>query len=165
MKLNPRTIVFCALILASGATAAVGPLLAADRRSDSGEIRLVLPVIDPAKGSALFVSRGCVLCHSVNGVGGQAGPPLDALSEQAALDPFEFAARMWRGAFAMIELQGLKLGYQLDILGEDLAHIAGFLHDPRAQARFRESDVPELIRDLFIMEPYELGTGLVDPRR
>jgi len=29
---------------------------------------------EAAKGRALFVTKGCVICHSVNGVGGRAAP-------------------------------------------------------------------------------------------
>lgn len=141
---------------------AKAPMVA--QKSDKS-IRLSLPVIDPKRGRELFVAKGCVLCHSVNGVGGRAGPPLDQLSEGEYIDILDFSARMWRGAFAMIELQGMELGYQLEFTGDELGNIIGFLYSETATSRFNEDNVPDLIKDMFIREPYELEKGLkVDPR-
>lgn len=131
-----------------------------ERRS----IVVAIPLIDSARGKQLFVNKGCVICHSINGVGGKAGPALDAAAGNDVVDIFDFAARMWAGSFAMIELQGMELGYQLEINGEELGHIAAFVYDRRAQKQFSESDVPDLIKDMIIREPYEPGTGLGDPR-
>ena len=41
------------------------------------EIGVAMPPIDPARGRKVFVEKGCVACHSVNGVGGDIGPSLD----------------------------------------------------------------------------------------
>ena len=125
--------------------------------------RLVVPLVDSAKGKRLFVDKGCVLCHSVNKVGGVAAAALDAPQGGRYVDLTEFMARMWRGAFAMIELQGMELGYQLDFTGAELGHIAAFLSDAGAQKGFYERDVPDIIRDMFIREPYEMGEGLKVP--
>lgn len=148
-------------ILGLGATPATAAETgAADE--DAGP-RLVVPLVDSQKGQRLFVEKGCVLCHSVNKVGGAAGPALDAPEGGRYLDLTDFMARMWRGAFAMIELQGMELGYQLDFSGTELGHIAAFLSDAAAQKRFSERDVPDLIRDMFIREPYEADQGLKVP--
>jgi mono/diheme cytochrome c family protein len=32
---------------------------------------------DAARGRTLFVSKGCVVCHAINEVGGTSAPPLD----------------------------------------------------------------------------------------
>ena len=32
--------------------------------------RLIMPMMNPARGRKLFASKGCVTCHSINGVGG-----------------------------------------------------------------------------------------------
>ncbi len=45
---------------------------------------ILFPLLDPARGRALFVDKGCVVCHSVNGVGGEIAPVLDA----ARMPPF-----------------------------------------------------------------------------
>jgi cytochrome c len=138
---------------------------ASEMAEEESSVRMVVPMMDSAKGKRLFVDKGCVLCHSVNGVGGKAGPPLDVPDSVRYVDLLDFMARMWRGSFAMIELQGMELGYQLDFSGEELGHIAAFLSDHGAQERFVEADVPDLIRDMFIREPYELGEGLKVPER
>jgi cytochrome c len=109
--------------------------------------RLVLPIVDSAKGRKLFVNKGCVVCHSVNGVGGKAAPALDADPVQDYVDVFEFAARMWRGAPNMIVLQNLEMGYQLYLTGEELAHLSAFANDPKAQLALSKDDIPDLVRD------------------
>ncbi|NNG04507.1 MAG: c-type cytochrome [Inquilinus sp.] len=110
--------------------------------------------IDPAVGRELFVEKGCVICHSVNGVGGMAGPPLDLPPEGRNIDVAEFAANMWRGAGPMVWLQTLELGYQIDLTGADIADLAGFVHDPAERARFTLDQIAEPLRDAFLTEPY-----------
>jgi cytochrome c len=110
---------------------------------------------DSQRGKALFTGKGCVVCHSINGVGGKAGPALDADPSQPQLDVFDFAARMWRGASTMIVLQEMELGYQIDLTGQELADLARFIHDAEAQRQFSETDVPELIRDWMVDEVYD----------
>ena len=117
--------------------------------------RYVVPFGNVDRGRALFTGKGCVVCHAINGVGGKAGPALDADPEQAELDVFEFAARMWRGAPLMTVLQEMELGYQIEFTGSELADIARFLHDAEAQKGFDENDVPELIRDWMVDEVYD----------
>jgi cytochrome c len=104
---------------------------------------LVMPMMDPARGRKLFASKGCVVCHSVNGVGGKDAPALDASTMSQVMNPFEFAARMWRGAEAMIVLQRETLGEQIELTGNELADIIAFTHDPQEQHKFSEADVPE----------------------
>jgi cytochrome c len=48
---------------------------------------LVTRTPDAAAGRDLFVVKGCVMCHAVNGVGGKAAPALDADTEMDAIDP------------------------------------------------------------------------------
>ena len=117
-------------------------------------LQLTLPVIDAKRGRQLFVTRGCVLCHAVNKIGGRGGPPLDQVAQGQGADILDFTARMWRGAYAMIELQNMELGYQLDFSGEELGHIIAFLHDKSERSRFSGNDVPDLIKDMFIDQPY-----------
>jgi cytochrome c len=109
---------------------------------------------DSDRGRDLFTGKGCVVCHSINRVGGKAGPALDADPFEPDLDVFDFAARMWRGAPTMIVLQEMELGYQIDLTGQELADLARFIHDVEAQRNFQETDVPELIRDWMVDEVY-----------
>ncbi len=110
---------------------------------------IMWPAINPRRGRTLFASKGCVVCHSVNGVGGQIGPAFDAARMQPFANPLEFAARMFRGASKMIELQQRDLGYQTDMTGQELADIIGFVHDETEQRLFSEDDIPPEIDRLM----------------
>jgi len=59
---------------------------------------LVMPAMDANRGKHLFASKGCVVCHSINGVGGTDAPKLGASTMKPVMNPFEFFAKMWRGA-------------------------------------------------------------------
>lgn len=113
------------------------------------EIGVAIPPMDPARGRRLFVEKGCVVCHSVNGVGGDLGPPLDAGEMPRPMNSFEFAARMWRGAPAMTALQEQILGDVITLDGQDLADLVAFAHDEDEQAKLDESDIPEKYRELI----------------
>lgn len=102
---------------------------------------------DPARGRDLFVEKGCVICHAVNGVGGKAAPPLDAEIGAGPVDPLEFAARMWRGAPAMIELQSVELGYTIDLTADEIANLAAFASDREAQRKLTPESLPDNIAD------------------
>lgn len=106
---------------------------------------LLLPAMDAVEGRRLFASKGCVVCHSINGVGGTDAPMLDAEFMDNPMNPFEFAARMWRGAGAMVALQRDELGGVIELNGEELAAIIAFVHDTEEQAKFSEEDIPEEI--------------------
>jgi cytochrome c len=148
--------VFAGMVLGCSAVVQVGlpafqPVRASEIVSESpGGYHL--PFSSSERGRELFVNKGCVVCHSVKGAGGAVGPPLDADPSQSEIDAFEFAARMWRGAQAMIALQNLELGYQIELTGEELAHIARFLHDFEAQQTFSEDEFPANIRRLMRAE-------------
>lgn len=115
---------------------------------------IAVPTPNAKEGRALFIFKGCVVCHSVNGVGGLAGPPLDAVAEPEIIDPLGFAARMWRGSLAMAELQATEFGYQVELTGEEIADLAAFAATPDAQKGFSEDEIPELIRGWTVDEPF-----------
>lgn len=117
--------------------------------------KLVIPLADPEEGLRLFVGKGCVVCHAVNGVGGKAAPVLDADPDAPYLDVLDFTARMWRGAPTMIVLQEMEMGYQIELTGDELAHIAAFASSPAVQSRFSDNDIPEVIRDWMVDEVYQ----------
>jgi cytochrome c len=116
---------------------------------------MIFPFIDPDRGRKLFVGKGCVICHSINGAGGRIGPPLDADPNQRFVDVFDFAARMWKGAPVMFVLQQMELGYEINFTGEELAQIAAFASNWRAQRAFSKDDIPEIIRDWITDANYE----------
>jgi cytochrome c len=103
---------------------------------------LTIPAMDPERGKRLFASKGCVVCHSVNGVGGTDAPHLDAATMPSAMSPFDFFAKMWRGAIPMIMMQQDEIGHQIEFTGQDLADIVAFVHNAEVQASFSEDDIP-----------------------
>jgi len=110
---------------------------------------LLIPPMNAQRGRALFASKGCVVCHSMNGVGGGGASNLDASEQGRLVNPYDFAARMWRGAGAMIALQNRDLGYQIQLDGREIADLAAFAHDKAEQRRFSEDDIPPLVRELL----------------
>ena len=55
----------------------------------------------------------------------------------------------------MILLQEMEMGYQIDLNGEELAHLAAFASNAQVQSRFSEKDIPEVIRDWMVDEVYQ----------
>ena len=105
-------------------------------------------------GRRLFVEKGCVTCHAINGVGGKVASALDAQTELDAIDVADFSARMWRGAAAMVELQSLELGYTIWLEGDDLVNLAAFAADATEQKKLSLEDIPEGLRDAFLNERF-----------
>lgn len=110
--------------------------------------------VNSATGRALFVEKGCVICHSINGVGGKAAPPMDAAVGSPPIDPLDFAARMWRGAPAMIELQSIELGYTIYLTADEVADLAAFAADREEQKLLTIEQVPEDMRDSLLDERF-----------
>ena len=55
---------------------------------------------DVERGKALFQGLNCIVCHSVNGVGGQRAPDLGQ-GRDRGFSPYDMAALMWNHAPAM----------------------------------------------------------------
>jgi len=110
---------------------------------------LAIPPFDPVLGRQLFAAKGCVVCHSVNGIGGEDAPEFSAEYMDEPMNAFEFAARMWRGAPAMIAMQEEEMGAQIELSGEELAAIIAFVHDAEEQARFSQADIPHDIEEMM----------------
>ena len=121
---------------------------------------LVLPSMNPENGKLLFARKGCVVCHQVNGVGGADAAPLDAKTMAPVMSPFEFFAKMWRGAEPMIAMQQGEIGGQIEFTGQDLADIIAFTHNQAVQGTFSEDDIPENIKALMQEEDEESGAGM-----
>jgi cytochrome c2 len=113
------------------------------------DIGLVVPAVDSHKGRELFVEKGCIVCHQVNGVGGEIGPSLNAADMPAPMNAFEFAARMWRGAGAMIQMQQELFGDQIELSGQDLANLVAFAHDREEQEELTNADIPKKFSDMI----------------
>lgn len=117
-------------------------------------IEVVSRSVDSGSGRALFVDKGCVICHSVNGVGGKAAPALDAEIGAPPIDPLEFAALMWRGAPAMIELQSVELGYSIYLTADEIADLAAFAGDREEQKLLLAEALPGTIRNGLLDEQF-----------
>ncbi len=103
--------------------------------------RLLMPIMSSSRGMDLFVDKGCVACHAVNGVGGHDASALDAHDMEEFMNPFDLAAKMWAMAPYMIEAQEQALGEQILFTGEELADIIAFLHDDIQQHEFTDANL------------------------
>ena len=106
--------------------------------------------LNARRGRILFVTKGCVLCHAANSVGGKAAPAFDATEDRREINPFAFSARMWRGAAAMVSLQRLELGYQIDMDSQDLADLAAFAASADEQALLTMESLPTGYANWFV---------------
>ncbi len=104
-------------------------------------IRLVMPIMNPMRGKKVFVSKGCIACHAINGVGGHDAPAMDAHTRKGLMNPFDFAAKMWNHATGMIAAQEGAFGEQIYFTGEELTDIIAFVHDDAAQHTFSDKDL------------------------
>ncbi len=112
------------------------------------DIGLTLPPMDSHRGREIFLNKGCVVCHSINDVGGTVGPSLNAADMPQPMNAFEFAARMWRGAPAMARMQEDLFGAVIDLSGQDLADLVAFAHDRDEQRELRSDQIPPRFREL-----------------
>ncbi|MBI3030323.1 MAG: cytochrome c [Candidatus Rokubacteria bacterium] len=62
---------------------------------------LFSPSQDPVAGSRVFGAKGCVKCHSVNGVGGKIGPDLGRIPRPRSF--YDLTAAMWNHLPEMAE--------------------------------------------------------------
>ena len=112
------------------------------------DVGLALPPLDSHRGREVFLNKGCIACHAVNGIGGDLGPSLNAADMPEPMNAFEFAARMWRGASAMTRLQEDLLGEIINLSGQDLADLVAFAHDEDEQKTLSNEQIPLRYRRL-----------------
>ncbi len=108
--------------------------------------QLVFPPFDPAIGHKVFAEKGCVVCHQMNGIGGEDGPDLTYGAYDTPINAMEVASDLWEKAAIMIPMQEDELGGQIELSPEELAGLIGFLASPEEQKTFSMDDVPENIR-------------------
>ena len=130
-----------------------------DRMSSSDMPNMRMPSMNPLRGRRLFVSKGCVACHAINGVGGHDATNLDAHTMRPMMNPFEFSAKMWAMAPAMIYAQEEALGEQILFTGDELADIVAFVHSDEAQHDFGEVDLTLEARKMMHHEHGAPGGG------
>ncbi|WP_240611639.1 c-type cytochrome [Roseovarius nitratireducens] len=112
-------------------------------------VGLVLPSMSSHRGREVFLEKGCVVCHSVNGIGGDVGPSFNAADMPSPMNAFEFAARMWRGAPAMVLMQEEQMGDFINLTGEELADLVAFVHDAEEQEELIIDQVPNRFREMI----------------
>jgi len=130
-----------------------------DRMSSPNMPNMRMPSMNPMRGRKLFVDKGCVACHAINGVGGHDATNLDAHTMQPMMNPFEFAAKMWTMAPAMIYAQEEALGGQILFTGDELADIVAFVHNDEAQHGFTDGDLTPQARKMMHHEHGAPGAG------
>ncbi len=108
--------------------------------------RLIFPPFDAALGRKVFAAKGCVVCHSVNGIGGTDGPNLSYGKYDTPVNAMEVASDLWEKADIMIPMQKAELGAQIILSPEELAGLIGFLASPEEQAKLSKADIPANIR-------------------
>lgn len=137
-----------ALLVFTVAAGVGSPLVSAPVALATGS-ELVIPSMNAENGRKLFASKGCVVCHSINGIGGKDARALDAATMPGQMNPFDFAAKMWQGAPVMVLLQRKELGEQTQLTGQELADIIAFVHSGDEQRKFSEDDFPPKIKELL----------------
>ncbi len=111
--------------------------------------QLIFPAFDPALGRKLFADKGCVVCHQVNGIGGEDAPNLSYGKYDTPVNAMEVASDLWEKASIMIPAQEDELGAQIKLSPVELAGIIAFLGDPQEQKHFKKSDIPaNILKDM-----------------
>ena len=118
-------------------------------RPSSQKTKLVIPIMNVERGKKLFVSKGCIACHSVNGVGGHDAPAMDDHTKLGLINPFNFVAMMWNHAPGMIAAQEEAFGEVITFTGEQISDIIAFVHDDAAQHQFTENDLTATAREMM----------------
>ena len=81
---------------------------------------------DPAKGARLFVSKGCVKCHSLKGDGGKIGPDLGKID--LGDTQLDLAAKLWNHIPSMISGMERAKIMKPSLTGEELTEISAYLY-------------------------------------
>ena len=92
----------------------------------AAEDPLFSPTQDPVAGSRVFGAKGCALCHSVNGVGGQIGPDLGRIPRPRSF--YDLGAALWNHFPRMAaRMEKLKIARpHLD--AREAGHLIAFLY-------------------------------------
>ena len=153
LKLTVRgfAVLFGALLLVSALGSAV---MAGHEHEEkigttSAKTRLVLPIMNIERGKKLFVSKGCVACHAINGVGGHDAPSMDDHLRLGFISPFDFVAKMWNHAPGMLAAQEEAFGGPITFTGDQIADIIAFVHNDEAQHGFTEKHLTPQARKMM----------------
>ncbi len=81
---------------------------------------------DPAKGSRLFVSKGCVRCHGLKGEGGKSGPDFGRVD--LGDTQLDMAAKLWSHIPSMIAGMERTKMIKPTLTGEEFSEISAYLY-------------------------------------
>jgi mono/diheme cytochrome c family protein len=90
-----------------------------------------MPMGDASRGKELFRTQACVLCHSVNGEGGNEAPDLAQAVVQRGFSPYQLAAMLWDHAPAMWSLMAKKGIARPQLTEQDAADLFAFFFGAR----------------------------------
>jgi len=81
---------------------------------------------DPAKGSRLFVSKGCVRCHALKGEGGMIGPDFGRVD--LGNTQLEMAAKLWNHIPSMnVGMERARM-IKPNLTGQEFTEISAYLY-------------------------------------
>ena len=93
--------------------------------ASTSAVAQILPE-DPSRGGQLFVSKGCVKCHAVQGEGGKTGPDLGRIDLGGT--QLDLAAKIWNHAPSMIaEMEHAGIA-QPTLTGQEFTEITAYLY-------------------------------------
>jgi len=81
---------------------------------------------DPLKGSRLFVSKGCVKCHAIWGIGDALGPDLAQMSKQQNL--LQLAGLLWSHSPKMIEIMQERGVSRPTFTPQEMGDLMGYIY-------------------------------------
>jgi len=110
---------------------------------------VIFPAFDAALGHKVFATKGCIVCHHMNGIGGTDGPDLSYGKYDTPVNAMEVASDLWEKADIMIPMQKSELGGQIILSPAELAGLVAFLGSPEEQAKFTKADIPaNILKDM-----------------
>ena len=93
--------------------------------ASTSAVAQILPE-DPSRGGQLFVSKGCVKCHAVQGEGGKTGPDLGKIGLGGT--QLDLAAKIWNHApFMMAEMEHAGIAPPT-LTGQEFSEITAYLY-------------------------------------
>lgn len=81
---------------------------------------------DPLKGSRLFVSKGCIQCHAIWGIGGTLGPDLAQLSRNKNL--LQLAGMLWSHSPKMLEIMRKRDIPRPMFVPQEMGDLLGYIY-------------------------------------
>jgi mono/diheme cytochrome c family protein len=100
---------------------------------------------NPDRGWAVFQSKSCIVCHSVNGRGGHSGPALDAGAE-SSMTLARFAGLMWNHSGGMWRAPEMRNVPRPVFQDQEMADLIAFLASLRY---FEPAGSPAIGRTVF----------------